>query len=92
MFQKNLLPLQPISRKVGRVIDRAGLEIRYTPFGYRGFESLTFRQEHKRGLNMSLFLFLDAIHYVQIMYSTIFNLYSVHTKTLLSSYEQLLEL
>ena len=29
--------------KVGRVIDRAGLEIRYTPFGYRGFESLTFR-------------------------------------------------
>ena len=30
--------------KVGRVIDRAGLEIRYTPFGYRGFESLTFRQ------------------------------------------------
>ena len=34
-------------RKVGRVIDRAGLEIRYTPFGYRGFESLTFRhKEH----------------------------------------------
>ena len=31
--------------KVGRVIDRAGLEIRYTPFGYRGFESLTFRSE-----------------------------------------------
>ena len=31
------------NRKVGRVIDRAGLEIRYTPFGYRGFESLTFR-------------------------------------------------
>ena len=30
--------------KVGRVIDRAGLEIRYTPFGYRGFESLTFRK------------------------------------------------
>jgi hypothetical protein len=26
------------------VIDRAGLEIRYTPFGYRGFESLTFRK------------------------------------------------
>ena len=32
-------------RKVGRVIDRAGLEIRYTPFGYRGFESLTFRKQ-----------------------------------------------
>ena len=30
-------------RRVGRVIDRAGLEIRYTPFGYRGFESLTLR-------------------------------------------------
>ena len=36
-------------RKVGRVIDRAGLEIRYTPFGYRGFESLTFR---KRSLTL----------------------------------------
>ena len=35
--------------KVGRVIDRAGLEIRYTPFGYRGFESLTFR---KRSLTL----------------------------------------
>ena len=33
------------TRKVGRVIDRAGLEIRYTLFGYRGFESLTFRKE-----------------------------------------------
>ena len=32
-------------RKVGRVIDRAGLEIRYTLFGYRGFESLTFRND-----------------------------------------------
>ena len=33
--------------KVGRVIDRAGLEIRYTLFGYRGFESLTFRKDSK---------------------------------------------
>ena len=33
--------------KVGRVIDRAGLEIRYTPFGYRGFESLTFRKKEQ---------------------------------------------
>ena len=32
-------------RKVGRVNDRAGLEIRYTLFGYRGFESLTFRKK-----------------------------------------------
>ena len=29
------------------MIDRAGLEIRYTPFGYRGFESLTFRKTDK---------------------------------------------
>ena len=35
--------------KVGRVIDRAGLEIRYTPFGYRGFESLTFRKKYTKG-------------------------------------------
>lgn len=34
--------------KVGRVIDRAGLEIRYTPFGYRGFESLTLRKEKNK--------------------------------------------
>ena len=40
------------NRKVGRVIDRAGLEIRYTPFGYRGFESLTFRKSIG-GLNPS---------------------------------------
>ena len=43
-FQKLFVILQPILRKVGRVIDRAGLEILYTLFGYRGFESLTFRQ------------------------------------------------
>ena len=30
--------------KVGRVTECAGLEIRYTLFGYRGFESLTFRK------------------------------------------------
>lgn len=35
-------------RKVGRVIECAGLEIRYTLSGYRGFESLTFRLEDKR--------------------------------------------
>ena len=35
----------PLKRKVGRVIECAGLEIRYTHYGYRGFESLTFRQE-----------------------------------------------
>ena len=46
-LQKKDVTLHPHSakRKVGRVIDRAGLEIRYTLSGYRGFESLTFRQE-----------------------------------------------
>ena len=46
-----LLPLHRIW-KIGRVIECAGLEIRYTPFGYRGFESLTFRKE-KRMWQMS---------------------------------------
>ena len=41
-FINKWLILQP-QRKVGRVIECAGLEIRYTPCGYRGFESLTFR-------------------------------------------------
>ena len=41
----NQTPLSSFIRKVGRVIDRAGLEIRYTLFGYRGFESLTFRKK-----------------------------------------------
>ena len=41
-----LLPLHRIW-KIGRVIECAGLEIRYTPFGYRGFESLTFRKEKR---------------------------------------------
>ena len=36
-----------VRRKVGRVIECAGLEIRYTPFGDRGFESLTFRKEKR---------------------------------------------
>ena len=36
-------------RKIGRVIECAGLEIQYTPFGYRGFESLIFRLQGKIG-------------------------------------------
>ena len=44
--------------KVGRVIDRAGLEIRYTLFGYRGFESLTFRRTDKESYKGSPFLFV----------------------------------
>ena len=43
--------------KVGRVIDRAGLEIRYTPFGYRGFESLTFRKKSSMSLLVELFFY-----------------------------------
>ena len=38
-----MLPLLSLRRKVGRVTECAGLEIRYTLSGYRGFESLTFR-------------------------------------------------
>ena len=38
------------------MIDRAGLEIRYTPFGYRGFESLTLRKEESNELFVGLFL------------------------------------
>ena len=63
--RKNVLPLQPqnafdmilrlLNRRVGRVIDRAGLEIRYTPFGYRGFESLTLRNEKRKSLTTSFF-------------------------------------
>ena len=52
-----------LNRKVGRVIDRAGLEIRYTLFGYRGFESLTFRQDNKKG-NPMWFPFLIYSFYV----------------------------
>ena len=32
------------ARRVGRVTECAGLEIRYTLSGYRGFESLTLRK------------------------------------------------
>ena len=51
---KKSLNFAPQKRKVGRVIECAGLEIRYTHCGYRGFESLTFR-ERKENLGGSLF-------------------------------------
>ena len=41
------------------MIDRAGLEIRYTPFGYRGFESLTLRNK-KRNQCGSFFLVVNV--------------------------------
>ena len=40
------------------MIDRAGLEIRYTPFGYRGFESLTFRKR-KEDVSTDIFFFVS---------------------------------
>ena len=51
------LAWRSLTRRVGRVIDRAGLEIRYTLFGYRGFESLTLRQDKQKG-NLLWFPFL----------------------------------
>ena len=42
-FSRDFTTFATAIRKVGRVTECAGLEIRYTPFGYRGFESLTFR-------------------------------------------------
>ena len=46
------------------MIDRAGLEIRYTPFGYRGFESLTFRTNDKESPKLGLsFVFFTQIDY-----------------------------
>ena len=53
LSQSSVTRWRSLTRKVGRVIDRAGLEIRYTPFGYRGFESLTFRKKkfHEQSWN-----------------------------------------
>ena len=53
-----------LNRKVGRVIDRAGLEIRYTPFGYRGFESLTFRK--RSSTNKSWNSFFNPFFYAPV--------------------------
>ena len=47
--------------KVGRVIECAGLEIRYTHYGYRGFESLTFRKANQES-RMALFFYSTALH------------------------------
>ena len=46
-------------RKIGRVTECAGLEIRYTPFAYRGFESLIFRliKHNKNAVRLSLTAF-----------------------------------
>ena len=40
----------PHVRKIGRVTECAGLEIRYTLSGYRGFESLIFRKQNREPL------------------------------------------
>ena len=47
--------------KVGRVIECAGLEIRYTHYGYRGFESLTFRKAHQES-RMALFFYSIVLY------------------------------
>ena len=73
--------MQPISRKVitiyywkvGRVIDRAGLEIRYTPFGYRGFESLTFRQRSSTSHIVGLFFCKVIVILLSLWYRGTFN-------------------
>ena len=59
------------------MIDRAGLEIRYTPFGYRGFESLTFRQnEMKEGRKLPSFCVYThlcvLILYTLLLFYTLF--------------------
>ncbi len=59
------ITLFSLIRKVGRVIDRAGLEIRYTPFGYRGFESLTFRQEKPNELHHWTFFMAIGNRFLQ---------------------------
>ena len=56
-----LLPLHRIW-KIGRVIECAGLEIRYTLSGYRGFESLIFRSYvNPNQLWLGFFLFLASL-------------------------------
>ena len=42
-------------RKIGRVTECAGLEIRYTLSGYRGFESLIFRQRSSTSKSWDFF-------------------------------------
>ena len=37
-----------LMRKDGREVECDGLEIRYTVFPYRGFESLSFRHSHQK--------------------------------------------
>lgn len=44
----NLIHLQFMKRKGGRVVECAGLEIRYTVIPYRGFKSHPFRHQIKR--------------------------------------------
>ena len=59
---KLLRKFAALKRKVGRVIECAGLEIRYTHCGYRGFESLTFRQKGNRQDDSLFILFARHGH------------------------------
>ena len=51
-------PQSDQSRKGGRVVECAGLEIQYTFLAYRGFESLPFRQipNKKSALRVAFFI------------------------------------
>ncbi len=55
------------------MIDRAGLEIRYTLSGYRGFESLTFRKSHRMACtSYVIFLFMFFYNFVLSIFRSIF--------------------
>ena len=60
------LCIRKTRRRVGRVIDRAGLEIRYTLFGYRGFESLTLRNKSSMGKVIGLFFMCANGNFKQV--------------------------
>lgn len=62
----------PRKRKIGRVIECAGLEIRYTAFWYRGFESLIFRKrmtmQRERGEDTIVFFRLLFFRHITPSY------------------------
>ena len=53
-------------RRDGREVECDGLEIRYTVFPYRGFESLSFRHSHQKEIQAQwwdLDFFISATHF-----------------------------
>ena len=70
MVSNKIITFAPANpRRVGRVTECAGLEIRYTLSGYRGFESLTLRKKKvpKASACLGAFLFL----FIQISLDTL---------------------